>query len=488
VFVAAGLWDPARGMSRFYDLAYVPAEGMDSYWRDARQSADLAAGTFADDAFSVDFGALARGRRGPPYSGPREGLFSRVFRSGQPLGRGVTLQSRYAQDTGTSPPNLYRSPYQPYAIYVPHRQTGGLVLLLHFLGGNHMSYPLTSMPGLAQWAERLGVIVAMPLGRGEGGWYEGEAEKDVFEVWRDVASHYAVDPDRVYLAGMSMGGFGTWRLAQLYPDLFARAIIWSGPVVPDTFWVYPADPIAPSCDAEQGANCGYNLVDLFGNTRDVPLLVVHGGADELVTSTGAEYWMGLYGARGGATYRYLFYPARRHETSYPGTTTPWVEDWLAGLPSRQTNPVHVSYKVIRALAQRRYGIAYDRAYWVSGIALVAGAADGTVDARRATSPDRITVRPEAFGVDALGPYRLTGHDVTPAPPGANRVDLELTRIARVTLDTRRMGWTARAPQRLTGRTDTAVQLILAAGRRRVALALPPGAFDVTVPPTARRPP
>jgi hypothetical protein len=480
VLVAAGLWDPAGGMSPFYDLAYVPAEGMDSYWRDARQSADLAAGTLAGDAFSVDFGALAE--HGSSSSGPRGGLFSRVFRSGQPLGHGVTLQSRYGQDTGSSPPNLYRSPTQPYAIYVPHHRTGGLVLLLHFLGGNHMSYSLTSMPGLAEWAEKLGVIVAMPLARGEGGWYEGEAEKDVFEVWRDVASHYAVDSDRVYLAGMSMGGFGTWRLTQLYPDLFARGIVWSGPVVPDTFWVYPADPIPPSCSAEQGAGCGYNLVDLFGNTRDVPLLVVHGGADELVTSTGAEHWMQMYGATGGATYRYLFYPGRRHETSYPGTTTPWVEDWLSGLPRRQSDPAHVSYKVIRALAQPRYGIAYDHAYWVSGIALAAGAADGTADATRATAPDRAVAVPEADDVDALGPYRLTGQDVTPGPPVADRVHLELTRIARVTLDTRRIGWTERTPLHLSGHTDTAVELTLA-GRRRVTLTLATGTFDVIVRPT-----
>jgi pimeloyl-ACP methyl ester carboxylesterase len=477
VFVAAGLWDDANGISPLYDLAYVPAEGMGSYWRDARQSADLAAGTFADDAFSVDFGAPADARG---YSGPSEGLFSRVFRSGQPLGHGVTLQGRYGQDTGSSPPNLYRSPYQPYSIYVPRHPTGGLVLLLHFLGGNYMSYPLTSTPGLARWAEKLGVIVAMPLARGEGGWYEGEAEKDVFEVWRDVASHYTVDRDRVYLAGMSMGGFGTWRLAQLYPDLFARGIVWSGPVVPDTFWAYPAEPIPPSCSAEQGPNCGYNLVDLFGNTRDVPLLVVHGGGDELVTSTGAEHWMGLYAARSGATYRYLFYPGRRHETSYPGTTSPWVEDWLAGLPRRQTNPVHVTYKVIRALAQPRFGITYERAYWVSGIALAAGAATGTVDASRATAPERVAALHDAYGADALGPYRLNGQDVTPAPASADRVRLELTRVARVTLDTRRMGWTARAPQHVTGRTDTPVTLTLA-GRRRVTLALAPGPFDVTVP-------
>src|SRR5205807_2304202 len=51
VFVASGLWNPAAstwyhpspGHSPFYDLAYVPSEGMASYWHDAQQSADIAA-------------------------------------------------------------------------------------------------------------------------------------------------------------------------------------------------------------------------------------------------------------------------------------------------------------------------------------------------------------------------------------------------------------------------------------------------------------
>jgi pimeloyl-ACP methyl ester carboxylesterase len=512
VFVAAGLWnpvtgtwrDPGGGLAPYYDLAYVPAEQMTSYWRDAKQSADIATGSFADDAFNVDFGALTRGGCGqgatcPVYSGPTGGLFSRVFRSGQPLGRGVTLQSRYGQDTGASPPNLYRSPYQPYAIYVPRHRSGAMVVLLHFLGGNYMSYSLTSMPGLADWAEKLGVIVVMPLARGEGGWYEGEAEKDVFEVWRDVASHYAIDPDRVYLAGMSMGGFGTWRLAQLYPDLFARAVIWSGPVVPDTFWVYPADPIPPSCSTEQGAGCGYNLVDLFGNTRDVPLLVVHGGADELVPASGAEHWMGLYREQGDATYRYVFYPDRQHETSFPGSTGPWVTGWLGGLPRRQANPVAVTYKVIRSMQQPRFGIAYNRAYWVGGILLAPGAADGTVTASRTTRLDKTAAIPAGASVDQLGPYRLDGQDVTPPSAMANTVALRLTHVADMVLDTRRMGWTPGLAQHLSGQTDSAVTLRLTGeygagsavtgaratvGRTAVTLELPAGRFDVSVQPAA----
>lgn len=38
---------------------------------------------------------------------------------------------------------------------------------------------------------------------------------------RDIKSKLRVDPERVYLTGLSMGGFGTWELAMKYPEEFA---------------------------------------------------------------------------------------------------------------------------------------------------------------------------------------------------------------------------------------------------------------------------
>jgi hypothetical protein len=296
---------------------------------------------------------------------------------------------------------------------------------------------------------------------------------------------------------MSMGGFGTWRLGQLYPDLFARGIIWAGPVLPDTIWAYPVPPSPPSCGHDQPAPCDYDLTALFGNTRDLPLFVVHGGADELVPATGAEHWMASYASESNATYRYAFYPNRQHETSFPGSTEPIVLSWLDGLPRRQVEPVHVTYKIIRALFQPRDGITYDHAYWTRDLVLAPRAADGTIDAVRASAPDRVTVLPDQVGVDDLGPYRLRGQDTTPAPAAPNMVKLRLSGLARAGLDTRAMGWLPADAQRVSGTTDTPVTLVLtgAYGRRtsvrgvpassvrgRVTLTLPAGPFDVTIAP------
>ncbi|HIJ72686.1 MAG TPA: hypothetical protein HPP83_01160 [Candidatus Hydrogenedentes bacterium] len=57
---------------------------------------------------------------------------------------------------------------------------------------------------------------------------EGLGELDVLEMIRDVRSHYAIDPDRIYLLGGSIGGGGVWRMAARYPDLFAAALVDNG--------------------------------------------------------------------------------------------------------------------------------------------------------------------------------------------------------------------------------------------------------------------
>jgi dienelactone hydrolase len=481
VLVAAGVWDTtlndwywpgAVGSGQFYDLAYVPNEGMDSYWRELEQSRDLAANNFAGDAFSVDFGRLVHDPCEDPdiscgsISSPPSKPFTRVFRSGQPLGEGVAPQERWDQDA-SFPYNLYRSRYQPYAIYVPQKAWGGgphpLMLLDHFLAGNYMSYPITSWPEMQQWADPLGIIVAMPLGRGEAGWYEAESEKDVFEVWRDVAQHYNIDRERVSIAGMSMGGFGTWRLGHLYPDQFAAAISWSGPMTPYSIAFSPAPVMypqqnPPACDRD-AAGCGYTLTDLFGNASNVPYLVVQGGADELVPSISIETAMGSF-AKAGGPYRYVFYPTRRHETSYPGSTAHWVNEFLGGLPKRATAPARVTYRVVRDFDDPAFGLHYDGAYWVDGMELAAGAEDGSIDADRSGASSNTVEIPDRIGLDDLGPYRVRGRDVHPGTTSTSGVSVDALRLARAELDTVRMGWDPAATNFVSATTDGPLRLVL----------------------------
>ena len=40
----------------------------------------------------------------------------------------------------------------------------------------------------------------------------------------EVQKEYKTDPKRVYLTGLSMGGFGTWSLAAKYPEKWAAIV------------------------------------------------------------------------------------------------------------------------------------------------------------------------------------------------------------------------------------------------------------------------
>lgn len=124
----------------------------------------------------------------------------------------------------------YRSPLdqmlQPYRIFVPSSYDATkpfpLIIALHGMGGDENSY----FDGYGQGAfkreaEQRGYLVACPKGRQPASMYLGPAEQDVMDVIAEIKRDYRVNPDRIYLTGHSMGGFGTWSIAANHPTVFA---------------------------------------------------------------------------------------------------------------------------------------------------------------------------------------------------------------------------------------------------------------------------
>lgn len=92
-----------------------------------------------------------------------------------------------------------------------------------------------------------GIIVA-PQSR--GGW---DPDK-VIEIVDYVIAHYHADPDRIYVCGMSMGGYGTMDVAGKYPGRIAAAV----------------------------AICGGGSSQYASNLSQVPIWLHHGTADRAV--------------------------------------------------------------------------------------------------------------------------------------------------------------------------------------------------------------
>ena len=148
---------------------------------------------------------------------------------------------------------------QPYRIFVPaaydKAKAHPLIIALHGMGGDENSYFDGYENGAFKVeAEKRGYIVACPKGRQPASMYRGPAEQDVMDVMAEARRVYNIDPDRVYLTGHSMGGFGTWALAMHHPEVFAA--------------------LAPVAG-------GGNPLDL-SKIVQIPELVVHGDADMTV--------------------------------------------------------------------------------------------------------------------------------------------------------------------------------------------------------------
>ncbi|MEO5627016.1 MAG: prolyl oligopeptidase family serine peptidase, partial [Dokdonella sp.] len=61
-----------------------------------------------------------------------------------------------------------------------------------------------------------------------GGWWSGATLTTAIGLIDQIAATYHIDPDRVYVTGLSMGGIGTWSAVTAQPTRFAAAVPMSG--------------------------------------------------------------------------------------------------------------------------------------------------------------------------------------------------------------------------------------------------------------------
>jgi len=223
---------------------------------------------------------------------------------------------------------------QPFNLFVPsvaEEKPGELlplVVVLHGKGATWESW-FAAVP-IREWAEQEGYIVVAPHGRGNW-FYLGQGERDLLDVLDEVQALVYVDPERIYLMGHSMGGWGTWHTACARPDLFAAIVPMSG-------W-------AP--------------LDLLGSLRHLPVLAIHGDADDAVPVDGtrqANARLGeLRAAAGGAEFEHVYIelPGVGHESAMIGKMLPQIGDWLRG-KRRVTKPSRLSIAAYTTTRSQQY--------------------------------------------------------------------------------------------------------------------------------------
>ena len=116
-----------------------------------------------------------------------------------------------------------------YLIYFPkgYEQADEKWPLLIFLHGGGETgtdvekLKVTGLPKHIEEGHQFPMIIVSPQERRVGpGW----DISTLYDFYEKIVDEYPVDRDRVYLTGLSMGGFGTWNFAMAFPELFAAII------------------------------------------------------------------------------------------------------------------------------------------------------------------------------------------------------------------------------------------------------------------------
>jgi pimeloyl-ACP methyl ester carboxylesterase len=120
-------------------------------------------------------------------------------------------------------------------------------------------------------------IVLHPFGRHCLGWKHA-GEIDVFEAIAAVMADYPIDPDRIILAGFSMGGAGAWHLGAHYRDRFCGVHAGAGFAETKEYNKLTPDRFPP--DYEQTLWKVYDVPNYLGNFLNGPLLAYSGAKDK----------------------------------------------------------------------------------------------------------------------------------------------------------------------------------------------------------------
>lgn len=284
-----------------------------------------------------------------------------------------------------------------------------------------------------------------------------------------MAEQLGTDPNRTVIAGYSMGGYGTYRLALTYPEVFAQAVVLAGPpacgvkLLPDLNIPGNLDP--NSHCAREG-----DTLRLLVNARWLPFVIAHGLVDELVPVSSVLFQVHELD-RLGYRYRFTVYPTEDH--------IGWVfqddfDDPVShmGTGPRQSDPGHITFTWYPQLVRHDLGIGPHQVWWLSDLTAdpdttATRGARASVDARSHARPDptRTTRRHRGFEPDLdLSPGLYTelhwriGPPVDPLPSLA----LNLTHIAGLTVDVARAGLASLSASTIAVVTDTLAQITLAA--------------------------
>lgn len=190
-----------------------------------------------------------------------------------------------------------------YLLYLPDDYKNSktewpLILFLHGAGerGDDLNkVKIHGPPKLIDKGKKFQFIIISPQCP-ENQWWSIET-LDV--LLKEVTKHYRVDKNRIYVTGLSMGGYGTWSMAIKYPNRFSA--------------------IAPVCGGGDPNNAQL--------LKDLPIWVFHGEKDNTVPFQRSQDMVDALKKAGGIV-KFTKYPEAGHDSWTATYNNPALYDWF----------------------------------------------------------------------------------------------------------------------------------------------------------------
>jgi predicted peptidase len=209
-------------------------------------------------------------------------------------------------------------PGMPYRLFIPVGQHPGeplpLIVYLHgsggagtdnrrqISGGNTAGTHIWTTPALQAKHQAFVLVPQIPT---DAQWSATESDalapyaQRVLDLVARLSKEFAIDADRIYLVGQSLGGFGVWDVVSKRPKLFAAAV-----------------PL-----------CGGGDATRVRAARDVAIWAFHGTRDVVVPVQASRDMVAALKSVGSSV-RYTEYPEAGHDVWRLAFANPELPEWM----------------------------------------------------------------------------------------------------------------------------------------------------------------
>ena len=201
-----------------------------------------------------------------------------------------------------------------YLIYLPkdYSATNGqrwpLMLFLHGAGERGTDLQRAGIHGplkLVREGREFPLIIIAPQCPEKELWQS----EPLMQLLDRVTDKYAVDTKRIYLTGLSMGGYGAWSLGLRHPEKFAALV--------------------PICGGANAIDAILGPGDKGAAFQSLPIWAFHGAKDDVVPLDESERIVNELKKRGVRDIKLTVYPEAKHDSWSETYQNPELHEWLA---------------------------------------------------------------------------------------------------------------------------------------------------------------